>query len=188
MKYCENCSCATNDSRCPLCGSKKLRPVKDDDYCLVTECKKSQAAQRKEDLARYGIQAIGIPYGDGFRSQLALSLENERLYVPYVQLHKTLEILRAWEKEADDSLLRSLKENMNALHVAPKLAKRLIRKLRLTEEELIPYLREALTSADKVYDGGALSNSSAHLYLCRLPKYVITLNSETMEIVAVDRR
>ena len=188
MNYCENCSCATNDSRCPLCGSKKLRPVKDDDYCLVTECKKSQAAQRKEDLARYGIHAIGVPFGDGFRSQLALPLENERLYVPYAQLHKTLELLHSWKKEEEKSLRTYLLQHAKSLSISPKLAKRLIRKLRLTEEELIPYLQEALISTDKVYDGGALSNSSAHLYICQLPKYVITLNSETMEIVAVDRR
>lgn len=188
MNYCENCSYATEDARCPLCGSKKLRLVKDVDYCLVTECKKSQADRRKEDLARCGIQAIGVPYGDGFRSQLALSLENERLYVPFAQLHETLEILRAWEKEANESLLRSLREHINALHVAPKLAKKLARKLRLTKDELIPYFQKALASADKVYDGGALPYSTAHLYLCRLPKYVVTLNSETMEIVAVDRR
>ena len=188
MNYCENCSYATEDTRCPLCGSKKLRPVKENDYCLAAECEKSYTDRRKEDLARCGIQAIGVPYGDGFRSQLALSLENERLYVPYAQLYETQEILRAWEKEADESLLRSLKEHMNALHVAPKRAKKLTRKLRLPEEELIPYLQKALASADKVYDGGALPYSTAHLYLCRLPKYVITLNSETMEIVAVDRR
>ncbi len=188
MQYCEKCSCATEDSRCPLCGSRKLRDVRQDDYCFAAEYDHYKAAQRKEDLNNRGIEAVGVPYGDGFRSQLALPLENERLYVPFPQLHETLELLRAWEKEAEENIRASLKKRLNELYIAPDLAKKLTRKLRLAKEELIPCLQAAIASADKIYDGGAIANSTAHHYLCRTQRHVITLNSETMEVVAVDRR
>ena len=37
MKYCENCHVAAEPPRCPLCGGKRLREVKDEDYCFLTE-------------------------------------------------------------------------------------------------------------------------------------------------------
>ncbi len=37
MNYCEKCHAAADSPRCPLCSGKKLREVKDEDYCLLTE-------------------------------------------------------------------------------------------------------------------------------------------------------
>ncbi len=37
MNFCEGCNIACDDERCPKCGRKKLRPVSDDDFCLVAK-------------------------------------------------------------------------------------------------------------------------------------------------------
>ena len=105
MNYCEKCSCATEDVRCPLCGTKKLRPVREDDHCFLTECEKSYAAERKRVLAAEGIEAVGVPYGNGFLTQVALPLENERLYVRFPDLERAVELLKQKRSERDDAYL-----------------------------------------------------------------------------------
>ena len=40
MKYCENCRAITEEEICEVCGRTELREVKEDDYCLLTECAK----------------------------------------------------------------------------------------------------------------------------------------------------
>lgn len=37
MNYCENCHRVSDQTRCEQCGRRKLRPVREDDFCFLTE-------------------------------------------------------------------------------------------------------------------------------------------------------
>ncbi len=37
MRYCEKCCMPTDGDRCPSCGRKKLRELRSDDPCFLTE-------------------------------------------------------------------------------------------------------------------------------------------------------
>lgn len=188
MNYCEKCSCATEDVRCPLCGTKKLRPVREDDYCFLTECEKSYAAERKRVLAAEGIEAVGVPYGNGFLTQVALPLENERLYVRFPDLERAVELLKQKRSERDDAYLSYVRSRTDDLFVPAKLAKKLCRKLHLAEDELVPFLAREIAASDAVFDGGRIGMEEARMYLCRSERFVVSVNSDTFEVLAVDRR
>lgn len=188
MNYCEKCSCATQDDQCPLCGTKKLRPVREDDYCFLTECEKSYAAERKRVLAAEGIEAVGVPYGNGFLTQVALPLENERLYVRFPDLERAIGLLKQERNERDDAYLSYVRSRTDDLFVPAKLAKKLCRKLHLAEDELVPFLAREIAASDAVFDGGRIGMEEARMYLCRSERFVVTVNSDTFEVLAVDRR
>lgn len=138
MNYCEKCSCATEDVHCPLCGTKKLRPVREDDYCFLTECEKSYAAERKRVLAAEGIEAVGAPYGNGFLTQVALPLENERLYVRFPDLERAVELLKQERNERDDAYLSYVRSRTDDLFVSTKLAKNYAESCTLQRTSLSP--------------------------------------------------
>lgn len=89
MKYCENCHIVTDFPRCPACGAKVFREVREEDFCLLLERTASDCAVLKEIFEEENIPCVAMPSGDGFRSSLGLRLENEKLFVPYAQLQRT---------------------------------------------------------------------------------------------------
>ena len=85
--YCEKCSRIIDDTRCPACGSKKVRTPEPADLCFLTE----------QDYLSTGIlsdvlEQNGIPFmkkdvmGAGMAIKVGPMLERTRFYVPYPQL------------------------------------------------------------------------------------------------------
>ena len=93
MLYCEKCRAAVPEDRCPICkGTKKLRPIRNDDPCFLTE-KDQIWSEVVEDL----LKDSGIPYfvkgrmGAGLAISVGPMFEKNRYYVPYECLEKARE-------------------------------------------------------------------------------------------------
>lgn len=83
MNFCEGCNIACNDERCPKCGRKKLRAVKEDDFCLVARVDRFFGDNLKENLENEDVECVLLPYGTGTSARVALPLENYLVYVRY---------------------------------------------------------------------------------------------------------
>ena len=94
MNFCEGCNIACNDARCPQCGRKKLRAVKEDDFCLVAQVDRSFGDSLKENLESENIECVLLPYGTGVNAKFALPLESYLLYVRYKNLEYARQILK----------------------------------------------------------------------------------------------
>lgn len=97
MNFCERCNIACEGERCPRCGSKKVREVREEDICLVAQVQRDFGDSLKENLEREGIPCILAPFGTGVRAKFALPLERYLLYVEYRHYDRVLRIV----KEAD---------------------------------------------------------------------------------------
>ena len=83
MKYCENCHVAADLPRCPLCGGKKLREVKDEDYCFLTEMRAVDGEMLADVLRGNGIECVAMPSGNGVRPNFSLWLDKRKLFAPW---------------------------------------------------------------------------------------------------------
>ena len=94
--YCEKCRHIFDGERCPNCRKGKVRQVKDDDLCYLTE-KGSPWNGMLEDVLRQK----GIPFMTGGRLGAGLStyvgpiLEVTRFYVRWSDLEKAREVVAA---------------------------------------------------------------------------------------------
>lgn len=84
MNYCPQCYHLTEKKICDYCQSKKIRPVKDDDKCFLTEKQLIWAEMIKERLEQEHIpyQCMGN-MGTGMAYKVGPYLENFTFYVPY---------------------------------------------------------------------------------------------------------
>ena len=55
MNYCEKCHMLLEEATCPECGGKRLRPVQEDDYCLLAEKEELWAGMLEELLTNESI-------------------------------------------------------------------------------------------------------------------------------------
>lgn len=94
MNFCERCNIACDDDICPICGNKKLRAVKDDDFCLVAQVERAFGDNLKRNLENDDIECVLMPYGTGFRSRVALPLEDYLLYLRYKNLDRVRQIVK----------------------------------------------------------------------------------------------
>ncbi len=93
MNFCEECNLACDGERCPKCGRKKLRAVRDEDFCFAARVDRTFGDNLKENLEREQIECVLMPYGTGVRSKFALPLESYLLYVRYKNLEHVRQIL-----------------------------------------------------------------------------------------------
>ena len=103
MLYCEKCRCAFDGDRCPECGGKKrIREIRDDDLCLLTE-RDMIWSEVTEDFLRQN----DIPFlvkgrmGAGLAINVGPMFEKNRYYVPYAYLEKARDVIEAVFAEAD---------------------------------------------------------------------------------------
>ncbi len=94
MNFCEGCNIACDDERCPKCGSKKLRPVNDDDFCLIAQVDRPFGDSLKEYLEEENMEYALMPYGRGVRARFALPLESYLVYVRYKNSDHVRQILK----------------------------------------------------------------------------------------------
>lgn len=96
MNFCENCNIACSGERCPKCGRKKIRPVTDEDFCLVAKVERLFGDNLKENLAKENIDCVLVPYGSGVNAKFALPLESYLLYVRYQHLEYVRQIVNGY--------------------------------------------------------------------------------------------
>ena len=105
MLYCEKCRRNTEEDRCPECGRKKLREIREDDPCFLIE-RDVIWSEVIEDM----LKENGIPYltrgrmGAGLAISVGPMFEKIRYYVPYACLEKAKELTDAVfaEREEED--------------------------------------------------------------------------------------
>ncbi len=106
MLYCEKCRSAVNEGEkvCPVCGGKKLRPVREDDPCFLAE-KDQIWSEVVEDL----LKDNGIPFlmkgrmGAGLAINVGPMFEKNRYYVNYADLERAKELVDSVFAEGEDA-------------------------------------------------------------------------------------
>lgn len=86
MNFCEGCNLVFEGERCPKCGRKKLRAVREEDFCFVAQVDRVFGENLKANLEKENIECVLMPYGTGVSAKFALPLESCLLYVRYRDL------------------------------------------------------------------------------------------------------
>ena len=93
MNYCEKCHMLLEEATCPECGGKRLRPVQEDDYCLLAEKEDLWAGMLEELLTNEGISCVRV----GMRGAALVvncgASERYRMYVPYREMERAKDLL-----------------------------------------------------------------------------------------------
>lgn len=188
MNFCENCHTVFESERCPLCGNKKQRTVRDDDFCLLTEENAMRCRPMFEIFDDNGIPYSAMPYGNGIETQLGLPLKNYRVVVPFSFLQKASDIIRGIEKAKTDKLKAFLLENADNLYVNARLEKKIRKKIKLPQsEDFLEYCIKLIECAEKIDDLGRISGclKGGHYLFCNSGNAALTVNSVTFEILSL---
>ena len=186
MNFCENCNFAVEQEYCPVCGSKKLRDVKDDDFCYLADSKMSPCEALIDIFEERDIPYATVPYGMGSRWALPMTLF--RLYVPYRLLEEAKSILRAIEGEETERLRSFLLENRHNFNISPKREKKIAKKLKLSAgQDFYSYCVNIVTSSKKIVRE-SMTGGGGYYVFCYAENEVITFNSQTFEILSISKR
>lgn len=189
MKICLNCCFASDGERCPVCGSKNMRAVDDDDFCLLTE---KEAADFKAISDAFDIEDIAysaLPYGSGVATRLGLPLENYRVFVQYRCLEKAKEIIKRIDGEVTEMLRNFLLDGVENLNILTKTEKKIKRKAGLSDNaDIFGYCIDIIRTAYKIADKGTITDCSkgGHYYFCYARGVTLAINSKTYEIISLD--
>lgn len=186
MKYCENCSVVTGGVRCPQCGGKKLREVKDDDYCFLIELPALNGDMLADILRGNGIECVTMPSGSGLNTAMALPLENRKLFVCWKDWNAAAGLLREEVAEVTEQWRQFFEENIGRLYVSPKLAKKIVRKAKLGRGgDALEFCRKIIAEAERMEGAEVIRFSREQCVFCYGKGVVVTVNADTCEIVSV---
>ena len=94
--YCPGCLVVFENDLCPVCGSKKNRPVQAEDICFLAEEDCLQAGILEDFLKQEGIPMIKkSTIGAGMAMKAGVLFERFRFYTRYEHLDVAREILSA---------------------------------------------------------------------------------------------
>lgn len=187
-RYCENCHFAVADTRCPVCGSKRLRQINDDDYCFLTENSEACLGTLIDALEESGIKYTSVPYRSGLQSKLALPVSRYRLFVPFLSLESAQNIIRGRENAQTEKLRNSLLENIDKFNISPRLEKKINKKIKFDEtDDIFSICEDIIRCADRIADGGTISNclKGGHYLFFYSDDTTLTVNSVTYEILSL---
>ena len=60
--YCEKCHFATEEDFCPVCLSKKIREVRDEDFCFFNKMDVFYFEMFENALKEENIKVVGVPF------------------------------------------------------------------------------------------------------------------------------
>ena len=158
MNFCDNCYFVSEATRCPFCGSKKLRQARDDDFCFLTEKSSAYGDMLLEVFKEHGIPCSAMPCGSGIETQFAMPLKNYRLFVPFSFLNEAKSIVLEIEKAETENLRDNLLKNENSLYASEKVEKKIRKKIRLSgESNFIKYCVGIIQAANKIVSEGRIT-------------------------------
>ena len=190
MNFCENCYFVSEQSRCPLCGSKRIRQVQDDDFCLLTENYTAMCEVLQDIFEDNDIPCSVMPYGSGIESHHAMPSSFSRLYVQYKWFEAAKTIIREKENRETESLRNHLLENVNQFNVEAKTEKKIRKKAKLSAtQDFFDYCLSVVKSSHKIADKGLVSGclKGGHYLYCHYEDTVLIFNSQTFEILSLIR-
>ena len=140
MNFCEKCRHVTEQTRCENCGSRRLRPVREDDFCFLIEESASYCRSLADSLKQRGISCVELPCGSGVGTRSAMPLPNRQMFVQFRFLDRAKELIHDLEAAETEVLRADLLENADMLFLSQKLQKKLTKKLRAAEVcDVLPY-------------------------------------------------
>lgn len=113
MNYCEKCRILCDDTRCPRCGYKYVRPPKQEDYVFLAEKEYPWSEILEQALKDENIPVVtnDAVAGAWITTRLGARFERSQLFVPYRDLERAAQIMTdmfsgtnfaeefAWEEE-----------------------------------------------------------------------------------------
>lgn len=104
MLFCEKCNLLTNDKRCPNCRTKKLRDVRDDDFCYFADLHSMYFEMFEEALKNNNVDVVGVPYypGNAVVFSNAGRADGRKVYVRYKNLDVATEIYNELFNKSSD--------------------------------------------------------------------------------------
>ena len=186
MNFCEKCNFASEQEFCPVCGSEKLREVKDDDFCFLADSEISPCEAMTDIFDEEGIAYVKVPYGTG--SRLALPQSRYRLYFQYRSLELVKRIVRDVVDNEKERLRQILLENQDKLHLDPKKEKKIAKKLKFSEAgDIYSFCVNVVKSSEDIVDEGRITGcpKGGHYIFCYAENAILTVNSQTYEILSL---
>ncbi len=184
MFYCEKCHLLSDDGVCGECGKKGLGVVKDEDFCFLTQCNDFFGEMFIDALKEKGINCVALPYGDGVRTQLGLSLGEYRIFVPYKYLDESKELLEFYSEEpTTDDYRKMILENIDKWNFESRsMEKKIRKKLKVEEDEdIIELVKEKVELAESIDDMG-LMNYEEHGLRVKGEGYTLWFSAESYKI------
>ena len=186
MKYCENCRAITEEEICEVCGRTELREVREDDYCLLTECSEKFGKMLYFSLQDCDIKCAMVPFGNGARNALGLNLESFRMYVPYERYEEAKDVIAVLSVDPTENIRAKLLENQEEWHVNnPRMLKKLCRRLKLKDDtKLMETVKSMVEAMPRITDGGLISGcpEGGHYIFIKTDEGKFWFNSVTFEI------
>lgn len=188
MEFCESCNVAFEGERCPVCGTKKLRQAREDDFCFLLEDDALRCNVIMGVLESNEIPYSAMPFGNGVEARVGMPLGNYRVFVPFVHLERAKSLLRDLENENTEQLRAQLLENAKSFNIPPKVEKKLRKKLKLPADiDFIAYCVDIVKGANKIVDEKCIGMQWRYVF-CYSDETSVTLNSKTFEILAVRKK
>ena len=187
MNYCEKCNSLSNFEYCSVCGNKKVREANSDDFCFLTECEQMYGEMLKDILQEEGISCALMPWGNGVRTQLGLRLDRYKVYVPYRDYERSVELLRSFSNgPSTEDLKEQILDNIDKWHIVkPRTAKKICKKLNINEDaDIFIYIKECVEKSQCIEDKGMLSSfpRSEHGLAVKIDDVTLWFSSESYEI------
>ena len=93
MNYCEKCNCRVESSYCQVCGTKKVRPINDDDFCYFVTINAMWCEMFEDALTDNQIDCVCVPhYTHNVTPFNAGRADSRRVYIRYANISKATEI------------------------------------------------------------------------------------------------
>lgn len=188
MNFCEKCRRVSEQTSCGNCGNRKLRQVREDDFCFLIEESASYCRSLADSLKQRGIPCVELPCGSGVGTRFAMPLPNRQMFVQFRFLESAKELINDMEKSKTEALRVDLLENADMLFLSQKLQKKLTKKLRAAEVcDVLAYCVELIKTAHRITDEGLITSSvvGGHYLFCFSDHATISINSKTYEIISL---
>lgn len=188
--YCDNCFAVSEKGYCPVCGAKKIRAVKAEDFCLLLEtgaqyCNEIISAFEDENLPY-----SALPYGSGVESKLGLPLSNYRLFVPYACYDRAKEIVSDLENFRTEKSRSVILENYDSFHVLKATENKIRKKFKISDDtDFFVWCENVVKSAHRIIDEGNITScrQGGHYLFCYTKDVALAINSVTYEIISATK-
>lgn len=188
--YCDNCFAISGKDYCPVCGTKKIRAVNAEDFCLLLEtdaqyCNEIITAFEDEDLPY-----SAMPYGSGIESKFGLPLSKYRLFVPFARYDRAKEIVNELENFRTEKLRSGILENSDRFHVLKATEKKIRKKLKISNNTgFFVWCENVVKTAYRIIDEGSITDcrQGGHYLFCYAKDVTLAVNSATYEIISATK-
>ena len=199
--YCENCNIQTTEKRCPRCGKRHLREVRDDDFCFCCQMYAEPAEGLKKHLETQNIGCALIPYDTGLHTHQARSAEYALVFVQYKGLAYVADLFAQQAKEETQKLKQEIISHLDDLFIFEKDAEKIIKQLKLPKDtDVVEFAKSIILSSIKGEDAGTISwdeddiayfnyevRLHGHYYHLADDQYEVWFNSASMRVYKIKK-